>query len=84
MAGVEGIIIMNTFEKIASLMAEQLGVDKASITPDSEIIKDLGADSLDVVEMLLDLEKEYGVEISDDQAAELKTVGDIVKLIENK
>ena len=75
---------MNTFEKIASLMAEQLGVDKASITPDSEIIKDLGADSLDVVEMLLDLEKEYGVEISDDQAAELKTVGDIVKLIENK
>ena len=74
---------MNTFEKIASLMAEQLGVDKASITPDSEIIKDLGADSLDVVEMLLDLEKEYGVEISDDQAADLKTVGDIVKLIEN-
>ena len=75
---------MNTFEKIASLMADQLGVDKASITPDSEIIKDLGADSLDVVEMLLDLEKEYGVEISDEQAAELKTVGDIVKLIENK
>ncbi|MBE5764546.1 MAG: acyl carrier protein [Clostridiales bacterium] len=75
---------MNTFEKIASLMAEQLGVDKASITPESEIIKDLGADSLDVVEMLLDLEKEYGVEISDEQAAELKTVGDIVKLIENK
>ena len=65
-------------------MAEQLGVDKASITPESEIIKDLGADSLDVVEMLLDLEKEYGVEISDEQAAELKTVGDIVKLIENK
>ena len=75
---------MNTFEKIASLMAEQLGVDKASITPDSEIIKDLGADSLDVVEMLLDLEKEYGIEISDEQAAELKTIGDIVKLIENK
>ena len=75
---------MNTFEKIASLMAEQLGVDKASIRPESEIIKDLGADSLDVVEMLLDLEKEYGVEISDEQAAELKTVGDIVKLIENK
>ena len=75
---------MNTFEKIASLMAEQLGVDKASITPDSEIIKDLGADSLDVVEMLLELEKEYGVEITDEQAADIKTVGDIVKLIENK
>ncbi len=75
---------MNTFEKIATLMADQLGVDKASITLESEIIKDLGADSLDVVEMLLDLEKEYGVEISDEQAAEIKTVGDIVKLVENK
>ena len=75
---------MNTFEKIASLMAEQLGVDKASITPESEIIKDLGADSLDVVEMLLELEKEYGVEITDEQAADIKTVGDIVKLVENK
>lgn len=75
---------MNTFEKISSLMAEQLGIDKAGITPESEIIKDLGADSLDVVEMLLELEKEYGVEITDEQAAELKTVGDIVKLVENK
>lgn len=75
---------MNTFEKISALMAEQLGIDKASITPESEIIKDLGADSLDVVEMLLDLEKEYGVEITDEQAADLKTVGDIVKLVENK
>ncbi|MBR4419829.1 MAG: acyl carrier protein [Clostridia bacterium] len=75
---------MNTFEKIATLMAEQLGIDKASITPDSEIIKDLGADSLDVVEMLLELEKEYGVEITDEQAADLKTVGDIVNLVDNK
>ncbi len=75
---------MNTFEKIATLMADQLGVDKSSITLESEIIKDLGADSLDVVEMLLDLEKEYGVEITDEQAADIKTVGDIVKLIESK
>lgn len=80
----EDLILMNTFEKISALMAEQLGIDKASITPESEIIKDLGADSLDVVEMLLDLEKEYGVEITDEQAANLKTVGDIVKLVENK
>ena len=65
-------------------MAEQLGIEKDSITLESEIIKDLGADSLDVVEMLLDLEKEYGIEISDESAAELKTVGDIVNLIEKK
>ena len=75
---------MNTFEKISALMAEQLGIEKDSITLESEIIKDLGADSLDVVEMLLDLEKEYGIEISDESAAELKTVGDIVNLIEKK
>ena len=75
---------MNTFEKISALMAEQLGIEKDSITLESEIIKDLGADSLDVVEMLLDLEKEYGIEISDEAAAELKTVGDIVNLIEKK
>ena len=75
---------MNTFEKISALMAEQLGIEKESITLESEIIKDLGADSLDVVEMLLDLEKEYGVEISDEAAAELKTVGDIVNLIDKK
>ncbi|MBQ7408262.1 MAG: acyl carrier protein [Clostridia bacterium] len=75
---------MSTFENIAALMAEQLGIDKSTITPESEIIKDLGADSLDVVEMLLDLEKEYGVNISDEAAAELKTVGDIVALVENK
>ena len=75
---------MNTFEKISALMAEQLGIDKDTITLESEIIKDLGADALDVVEMLLDLEKEYGVEISDEAAAELKTVGDIVNLIDKK
>ena len=73
---------MTTFEKIASLMAEQLGVDKNTITPESEIIKDLGADSLDVVEMLMGLEEEYGITISEDDAANLKTVGDIVKLID--
>ena len=82
MAGVEGIIIMNTFEKIASLMAEQLGVDKASITAESEIIKDLGADSLDLVEMLLELEEAFGVEVSDEETESIVTVQDIVNLID--
>ena len=75
---------MNTFEKIASLMAEQLGVDKASITPESEIIKDLGADSLDVVEMLMVLEDEFNITVSDEESLKLKTVGDIVALIDKK
>ena len=51
---------------------------------DSEIIKDLGADSLDIVEMLMGLEDEYGMSIPDEVAAGLKTVGDIVRLIESK
>ena len=75
---------MNTFEKIASLMAEQLGVDKASITAESEIIKDLGADSLDLVEMLLSLEENFGVNVSDEQTESIKTVKDIVEIIDNQ
>ena len=73
---------MNTFEKIASLIANQLGIEESRVTENSEIIKDLGADSLDVVEMLMGLEEEYGITISEDDAANLKTVGDIVKLID--
>lgn len=71
-----------TFEKIAELLSKELGIAKETITLDSEIIKDLGADSLDIVEMLMGLEEEFGVEISDDDAVNLKTVGDIVKLID--
>lgn len=73
---------MNTFEKIASLIADQLGIETERITAESEIIKDLGADSLDVVEMLMGLEEEYGITISEEDAANLKTVGDIAKLID--
>ena len=72
------------FDKICELLSQQLGCDKSKITMDSEIIKDLGADSLDVVEMLMGLEEEFGVELSDEAAVALKTVGDIVKVIETK
>ncbi len=72
----------NTLEKISALIASQLGIDKASVTADKEIIKDFGADSLDIVEMLMGLEEEYGITISEDEAASIKTVGDIVALID--
>ncbi len=72
----------NTLEKVSALIAAQLGIDKASITADKEIIKDFGADSLDIVEMLMGLEEEYGITISEDDAANIKTVGDIVALID--
>jgi acyl carrier protein len=73
-----------TYEKIAELLAKQLGIAKDSITMESEIIKDLGADSLDIVEMLMGLEEEFGIEVSEDEAVALRTVGDIVAVIDSK
>lgn len=72
----------NTFEHVAELLADQLGIDVASVTPEKEVVKDFGADSLDIVEMLMGLEEEYGITVSEEEAAAIKTVGDIVALIE--
>jgi len=72
------------FEKIAKIMADQLGCDQGKIKENTDLMKDLGADSLDIVEMLMKLEEEFGITVSDEQAAELKTVGDIVKYIESQ
>ncbi len=72
-----------TFKKVASFLSEQLGVDEDSIKMDSKIIDDLKADSLDVVELLMTLEDEFDIVVSEDEASSLQTVGDIVKLIDN-
>ena len=72
------------FEKVADLVAEQLGVDKAKITENANIIEDLGADSLDVIEMLMTLEDEFGITIPDEKINQIKTVGQIVELIESQ
>ena len=72
------------FDKIAKVLADQLGIDKSKITLESKIVEDLGADSLDVVELLMSLEEEYGITVSDDEAGAIRTVGDIVNLLENK
>ena len=68
-------------EEIAKMLAEQLDVDPATINENTDIIKDLGADSLDVVELLMTLEEKTGKTIPEDKVAELKTVGDIVKVL---
>lgn len=75
---------MEVYDKVVSLLSEQLGIDKSRITPDSDIVKDLGADSLDVVQMLMSMEEEYGITVSEDDAANLKTVRDIVNILEKK
>ncbi|MBO5850938.1 MAG: acyl carrier protein [Clostridia bacterium] len=74
---------MSNFEKVKELLVENLGVAEEKITLESEIIKDLGADSLDLVEMLLSMEENFGITISDDQTENIKTVKDIVDIIEN-
>mgnify|MGYP002522704577 FL=1 len=75
---------MNTFDKIKELLVEKLGVSADKIKPESEIIKDLGADSLDLVEMLLTLEETFGITVSDEQTENISTVQDIVDLIDKK
>lgn len=73
-----------TFDKVKKLLAEQLNIDESKITENSKVIDELGADSLDVVEMLMTLEDEFNVTVSDEESVNLKTVGDIVKLIDSK
>ena len=70
------------FDKVAKLLAEQLGIPQSKITPESKIVDDLGADSLDVVELLMTLEDETGKTIPDDEVSKIKTVGQIVEVLE--
>ena len=72
-----------SLEKIKELLANQLNLDKEKITATSKIVEDLGADSLDVVELLMTLEDECGIVVSDEDAVKIVTVGDIITLIEN-
>ena len=74
---------MSTLEKVIELMAEQLNVPAEKISAEKEIVKDLGADYLDVVEMLMNLEEEFSVTVPDEEAVNIKTVQDVVDLIEN-
>ncbi len=71
------------FEKVRNALAQQFELDPASITMDTNLLEDLGADSLDVVELIMSLEDEFNVSISDNDAAELYTVGRIVEYLEN-
>ena len=71
-----------TIDKAKELLAAQLNISKDKIQDDSKLVEDLGADSLDMVEMLMTLEDEFGVSISDEDALNLKTVADIVSYIE--
>ena len=71
-------------EKVKSIVVEHLGVEKDKVTESSSFIDDLGADSLDTVELVMAFEEEFGSEISDSEAEKILTVGDAIKFIESK
>ena len=68
--------------RVRDIIVEQLGVKPDQVTPEAKFIEDLGADSLDTVELIMALEEEFGIEVPDEQAEKLLTVGDVVKYIE--
>lgn len=73
---------MTTFEKVKEIVCEKLGVDAARVTESASFVNDLGADSLDVVEFVMEVEKKFNIAIPDDEATKLTTVGDAVKYID--
>lgn len=72
------------FEKVKEILAEQLDSNAEEMTMETRIVDDLGADSLDVVEMLMTVEDEFEIEIPDSVIEDLKTIGDVVEYIQNK
>ena len=74
---------MKTFEKICDILAERFSVEKSDITPETSVVNDLGADSLDIVEMMMAIEDEFSITIPEEDATAFTCVGDISEYIEN-
>jgi len=73
----------NIEEKVKEIIADRLGVDPEEVTPDASFVEDLGADSLDTVELVMALEEEFGIEIPDEDAEKIQKVGDAIDYIKN-
>lgn len=74
---------MSTFEKVKKIIVEKLSVAEDKVTESASLTNDLGADSLDTVEVVMEFEKEFGITIPDEAASKIETVGDIVKYIDS-
>ena len=72
------------FEKVKEIVVEQLGVEEDEVTLESSFIDDLGADSLDIVELIMALEEEFDIEVPDEEAEKITTVGDVVEYIKSQ
>lgn len=70
-------------EKVKQIIVDKLGVDESEVTPEASFTNDLGADSLDTVELIMELENEFNISIPDDQAEGIQTVGDAIKYVED-
>ena len=79
---VAGLAEAKTYEKLKKIIVEQLGVDEGDVKPEASFVDDLNADSLDLVELIMSLEEEFGMEISDEEAERIKTVNDAAEYIE--
>ena len=75
---------VTTFDRVKKIIVELLGVDEAKVTPEARFREDLEADSLDLVELIMEFEEEFGGEISDEEAQEIKTVEQAVKYVEER
>ncbi len=75
---------MSNFEKVQEIVAEKLGIEKSKITMEASFIDDLGADSLDTVELIMKMEEDFGIEIPDEEAEKLKTVGSVVNYLDSQ
>lgn len=74
----------NVAERVTKIIVDKLGVDKAEVTPGANFIQDLGADSLDTVELIMEFEKEFDVSIPDEQAEKIQTVGQAIDFLESQ
>ena len=72
-----------TFDKIKAILAEQLDIDAEDITMETELVNDLGVDSIDAVELLMSIDAEFGVEIPDEEIENIRTIGDLTEYIQN-
>lgn len=76
--------LMDKIEKIKKIIADQIGVSTDEIVPGKELVKDLGVDSLDAVEIIMTMEDEFGVSIGEEEGSAIKTVDDVIELVNSK
>jgi acyl carrier protein len=77
-------VAADTYDRLKKIVVEQLGVDEEQVTPEASFVDDLNADSLDLVELIMSLEEEFGAEISDEDAEKIRTVQDAVEYVEER